>query len=156
VGLLTLQEPSMRAVARLILPLVVVATFASPARAQNRGTDTDKFLSRETALWGAVKNKEVGELRKVFGTDYVAVYDNGIYGRDDELGSIGKSTVRSIRLDDVSVRRVDEANVVVTYKAVVDGDYDGKSVTGTYNAMTLWHRKGNQWNVAAHTEVKAP
>ena len=146
----------MRLVTRLILPLLAVAAFTAPARAQARGSDNEKFLNRETALWGAVKNKELDELRKVFASSYVAVYDMGIVGRDDELASIGKSTLRNVRLDDVNVRRIDESNVVVTYKAVVDGDYDGKSMAGTYNTMTVWHRTGNRWDVVAHTEVKAP
>jgi hypothetical protein len=146
----------MRTLARLVVLFAAVAAVASPAAGQTRGTDTDKFLSRESALWGAVKNRQTDALRRVFADGYVAVYDQGVVGKSDELAGISQSTLRSVRLDDVKVHRLDDANVIVTYKAMVDGDHDGKSVAGTYNTMTLWHRRGNSWDVAAHSEVKAP
>jgi hypothetical protein len=145
----------MRIATRLILPLAALVISAAPAFAQATGDDQAKFTTRETALWGSVKNKETNALRNTFSSDYVATYDSGIVGRDDEIAGIEKATLNSVRLDDVKVRRVDNANVIVTSKATVDGSMDGKSMSGTYNSMTVWHRVGNMWKVAAHTEVKA-
>jgi ketosteroid isomerase-like protein len=146
----------MRLVSKLILPLAAVVSFAAPALAQRAADDETKFGNREAAVWEAVKNKQVDALRKVMSDDYVAVYDAGSVGRDDELKGISQMTLRSYRIDDLKVRRIDPSNVIVTYKAVVDGDMNGKSASGTYNAMSVWHRMGNRWNVAAHSEVKAP
>jgi len=102
-----------------------------------------------------VKNKEVESIRKVFQKDYVAVYDNGIVGLNDEIDGISKMTIRDYRLSDVKVRNLDPSTVIVTSKVVVDGDANGQSMSGTYNSMTVWQRSGNQWYVAAHTEIKA-
>jgi hypothetical protein len=145
----------MRLAFRLMLPLVALVVSSAPAFAQATGDDQAKFTTRETALWGSVKNKEMNALRNTFSGDYVATYDAGIVGRDDELSGIEKLAINSVRLDDVKVRRLDPANVIVTSKATVDGSMDGKSMSGTYNSMTVWHRVGNTWKVAAHTEVKA-
>jgi hypothetical protein len=145
----------MRLAFRLMLPLVALVVSSAPAFAQATGDDQAKFTTRETALWGSVKNKELNALRNTFSGDYVATYDSGIVGRDDELSGIEKLAINSVRLDDVKVRRLDPANVIVTSKATVDGSMDGKSMSGTYNSMTVWHRVGNTWKVAAHTEVKA-
>ena len=146
----------MRLVSKLILPLAAVVSFAAPALAQRAADDETKFGNREAAVWEAVKNKQVDAIKKVMTDDYVGVYDSGTYGRDDELKAISSQTLRSYRVDDLKVHRVDPANVIVTYKAVVDSDMNGKSTSGTYNAMSVWHRIGNRWNVSAHTEVKAP
>jgi ketosteroid isomerase-like protein len=145
----------MRLAYRLLLPLAVLVCSA-PAFAQATGDDQAKFTTRENAVWAAVKNKELSALKNVMSENYVATYDAGIVGRDDELSSIGKGQLNSARLDDVQVRRLDPSNVVVTGKAVVDGSMDGKSMSGTYNTMTVWHRNGNTWRVAAHSQVKAP
>jgi hypothetical protein len=145
----------MRIAYRLMLPLVVLVVSAAPAFAQARGDDQEKFTTRETALWASVKNKEMNALRNTFSNDYTATYDAGIVGRDAELSTIDKGSLTAVRLDDVKVHRLDPANVIVTGKATVDGMMDGKSITGTYNTMTVWHRLGNTWKVAAHTEVKA-
>jgi ketosteroid isomerase-like protein len=145
----------MRIAYRLMLPLAALVISAAPAFAQARGDDQEKFTTRETALWASVKNKELNAIRNTFSDDYTATYDAGIVGRDDEVAMIGKGTLTSVKLDDVKVHRLDPANVIVTSKATVDGSMDGKSISGTYNTMTVWHRVGNIWKVAAHTEVKA-
>jgi hypothetical protein len=146
----------MRIAFRLMLPVAALVFSATPAFAQLRGDDQEKFTTRETAVWTSVKNKEINALRNTFSPDYTATYSEGIVGRDDELSSIGKTTLNSVRLDDVKVYRLDPANVIVTSKAAVDGSMDGKSISGNYNTMTVWHRNGNTWKVAAHTEAKAP
>jgi ketosteroid isomerase-like protein len=145
----------MRPAYRLMLSLAALVVSAAPAFAQARGDDHAKFTTRETAVWTSVKNKEVSALRNVMSDDYVATYDAGIVGRDDELSSISKAQLTSARLDSIQVRRIDPANVIVTAKAVVDGTMDGKSMSGTYHTMTVWHRNGNNWKIAAHSEVKA-
>jgi hypothetical protein len=138
-----------------MLPLAALVFSAAPAFAQATGDDQAKFTTRETAVWASVKNKETNALRNTFSSDYVGTYDGGIMGRDDEISGIEKSTFTAVRLDDVKVRRLDPANVIVTGKATVDGSMDGKSMSGTYNTMTVWHRVGNTWKVAAHSQVKA-
>ena len=145
----------MRPLTRLILSVAVLAASAAPALAQSKGDDRTKFTDRENALWSSVANKRMDAIKSAFSDDYIATYDSGIIGRDDELKGIAKGNIKNVRLDDVQVHRLDPSNVIVTSKAVVDGDMEGKSISGTYNTMTVWHRSGNRWNVAAHTEVKA-
>ena len=147
----------MRRASWMCLPVVamVALTIPSAATAQARGDELTKFRNRETAVWESVKNKEVESIRKVFQKDYVAVYDNGIVGLNDEIDGISKMTIRDYRLSDVKVRNLDPSTVIVTSKVVVDGDANGQSMSGTYNSMTVWQRSGNQWYVAAHTEIKA-
>lgn len=147
----------MRRASWMCLPVVamVALTIPSAATAQAKGDELTKFRNRETAVWESVKNKEVESIRKVFQKDYVAVYDRGILGLSEEIDGISKLTIRDYRVTDVTVRNLDPSTVIVTSKVVVDGDANGQSMSGTYNAMTVWQRSGNQWYVAAHTEIKA-
>ena len=147
----------MRRASWMCLPVVamVALTIPSAATAQAKADELTKFRNRETAVWESVKNKEVESIRKVFQKDYVAVYDRGILGLSEEIDGISKLTIRDYRVTDVNVRNLDPSTVIVTSKVVVDGDANGQSMSGTYNAMTVWQRSGNQWYVAAHTEIKA-
>ena len=147
----------MRSASWLCLPVLamVALTIPSTATSQAKGDELTKFRNRETAVWESVKNKEIESIRKVFRKDYVAVYDNGIMGLNDEVDGISKATIRDYRVTDVVVHNLDPSTVLVTSKVVVDGESAGQSMSGTYNSMTVWQRSGNQWYVAAHTEIKA-
>jgi len=146
----------MRRIAWSFLPLAALIALAVPSRslAQSRDEIT-KFRNRESAVWESVKNKELDAIRKVFDKDYVAVYDYGIVSLPEELNGMSKVTLRDYKLTDLKLRHLDGTNVLVAYKVTVDGDMDGQSMSGSYNALTLWRRSGNQWYVAAHSEVKA-
>ena len=147
----------MRRASWLCFPVVAIVALILPsaASAQARGDELTRFRNRETAVWESVKNREVESIKKAFQKDYVAVYDAGIMGLAGEIDGISRLTLRDYRLTDVAIRNLDNLNVLVTYKVVVDGDMGGQSISGTYNNLTVWHRSGNQWYVAAHTEVKA-
>jgi hypothetical protein len=145
----------MRRASWLFLPIALVSLgFPSRAPAQSPG-DLAKFSIRESALWESVKTKDLDAMRKVFDKGYAAVYDSGILGLGEELDGVSKMTIRSYQLFDLAVRRVDSQNMLVTYKATLDADMGTQPLSGTYNNLTLWHRSGNQWYVAAHSEVKA-
>ena len=144
----------MRRASSLFLWAAVLVSLATPSRSFAQD-DLTKFRTRETAVWESVKLKELESIRKVFDQDYLAVYDNGINGLAQELDGMSKVTLRSYQLSDFRLHRVDPLNVAVAYTAVVDGEMAGQSLSGTYHALTMWHRRGNQWTVAAHSEVKA-
>ncbi len=146
----------MRRATWLFLPVAAALSFAVPDRALAQSKDDiTKFKNRETAVWESVKNKEVTAIRNVFDKDYTAVYEDGIAGIDEEIAGISKMTLRSYQLSDWRIHRLDDLNMIVAYKVVMDGDANGQALSGSYNALTVWHRRGNQWSVAAHSDVKA-
>lgn len=145
----------MRHSSTMVFTIAGLLSIAAPMRSLAQQGDDAKFRERESAVWESVKNKEVGSIRKVFSRNYVGVYDTGIATLNQEIEGMSKLTLRSYRLSDFTIRRLDGLNVLVAYRTVLDGDMGAESVSGTYNAATVWHRIGNQWTVAAHTQVKA-
>jgi len=138
----------------LCLPAVLVS-LAGPSRSALAQDDVSKFQNRETAIWESVKARQIDAIRKVTARDYVAVYDNGIVDRATELDMIAGVTLRSFSLANFAVRRPDGMTAIVTYKATVEGEAGGQSMSGTYNVLTVWRRSGNAWALQAHSEVKA-
>jgi len=146
----------MRRASCLFLAAAAMLSIAAPSRAIAQSKDDlTKFQNRETAVWESVKNKELASIRKVFDRNFVSVYDAGIFDLTEELDGMSKVMLRSYRLSDFKLHRIDSQNMIVSYKAVVDGEMSGQSISGNYNALTVWHRSGNRWSVSAHTEVKA-
>ena len=43
---------------------------------------------------------------------------------------------------------MDRMHVVTTYKVKIEGTYDGKDLSGTYNAGSVW--KKQEWEMAGH------
>jgi len=50
----------------------------------------------------------------------------------------------------------DEKDVVVaTYKVKLEGTYDGKDMSGVYNAGTVWKQENGKWMAIFHTNIKS-
>jgi len=49
----------------------------------------------------------------------------------------------------------DEPNVMLTtYIVKIEGTYDGKDMSGTYNAGSVWKQKKGAWMAIFHTNIK--
>ena len=49
----------------------------------------------------------------------------------------------------------DEKDVIVsTYTVKVEGTFDGKDASGTYNAGSVWKKEGKDWLAIFHTNIK--
>jgi ketosteroid isomerase-like protein len=55
----------------------------------------------------------------------------------------------------VNVAFPDRDTAVVTYKVATQGTEDGKDMSGTYNAASVWHKHADGRHTVFHTEVKA-
>ena len=50
----------------------------------------------------------------------------------------------------------DEKDVVVTtYTVKLEGTFDGKDVSGTYNAGSVWKMENGQWLAIFHSNAKS-
>ena len=73
-----------------------------------------------------------------------------------ELADMQKWDMKSFAISDYKVSSDGSDTVVTTYKVTIEGAYDGKDQTGTYNAASVWKKqKGKgQWQAIFHTNVK--
>ena len=64
---------------------------------------------------------------------------------------MGHEIVQDQRLQ----RHSDEPDVMVaTYKVTIEGTFDGKDASGTYNAGSVWKIENGKWLAIFHTNVK--
>jgi len=113
----------------------------------------DLMQEREKAAWQAFKDKKPDDFKKVVSPNLVAVYAEGMSDLQKELADMQKWEMKSFAISDYKVTSDGSDTVVTTYKVTIEGAYDGKDQTGTYNAASVWKKqKGKgEWQAIFHT-----
>jgi len=62
--------------------------------------------------------------------------------------------MKSFEFSDFEMFSYEKDVIVTTYKVKVEGTVDGKDMSGTYNAGSVWKLENGQWQAIFHTNVK--
>lgn len=115
--------------------------------------DKDEMMAKEKAAWQAFKEKNADEFKKVADHDMVGVYADGIANMTKEIEDMRKWDMKSFKISDYTAIS-DEPDVMVTsYKVTIEGTFDGKDASGTYNAGSVWKIENGKWLAIFHTNV---
>ena|SRR2546423_5556599 len=132
----------------------VIAFFATIAISQ-AAPDKNALMAKEQAAWQAFKDKKSDDFKKVVHADFRGVYAEGISDMQKELDDMKKWDMKSFTISDFNIVSVGADTVMSTYKVVVEGNYDGKDASGTYNAGSVWKQGKGMWMAIFHTNTKA-
>src|SRR5213082_4171164 len=116
--------------------------------------DKGALMAKEQAAWQAFKDKNPDGFKKVVHADFRGVYDEGISDLQKELDDMKKWDMKSFEISDYDMFSDEKDVVVATYKVKVEGTYEGKDMSGTYNAGTVWKQENGEWMAIFHTNVK--
>jgi hypothetical protein len=131
----------------------MIAMFATIAVSIAVPTN-DEIMAKENAAWQAFKDKKAADFKKVVDHDMVGVYADGISGMKKELADMKKWDMKSFKITDFKAIS-DEPDVMVTsYKVTIEGAYNGKDASGTYNAGSVWKMEKGAWLAIFHTNIK--
>jgi hypothetical protein len=132
-------------IAVAVLLAGVAVSFASPAK--------DAMMAKEKAAWQAFKDKKADDFKKLVDGDMVGVYAEGISDMKKEMEDMQKWDMKSFAISDYKAIS-DEKDVMVTsYTVTIEGTYDGKDASGTYNAGSVWKIENGKWLAIFHTNV---
>jgi hypothetical protein len=131
----------------------MVALLATVAISTAASTE-DMMQEKEKAAWQAFKDKKADDFKKLVSANVVAVYAEGMSDMQKELADMQKWDMKSFAISDYKVTSTGPDTYVTTYKVAVEGTYDGKDQTGTYNAASVWKKNKGQWQAIFHTNVK--
>jgi hypothetical protein len=141
------------------MALIAVAPICfgqmSPSKADKSATKDAVITDSEKAAWEAYKNKQADAFKKYLATDYCGVHADGIRDVDKEVANMEKSELRNYSLADMKVVFPSADVAVTTYKATLQGSSGGQDISGTYNAASVWIKKGGKWLVIFHTPAKS-
>jgi hypothetical protein len=130
--------------------IALLATIALATAATNE----DAMMEKEKAAWQAFKDKKPDDFKKLLSANLVAVYAEGMSDMQKELADMQKWEMKSFAISDYKVTSDRPNLVVTTYKVAVEGTYDGKDQSGTYNAASVWKKQKGEWQAIFHTNVK--
>jgi hypothetical protein len=117
--------------------------------------DKDMIMAKEKAAWQAFKDKNADDFKKVVDGDFFGVYAEGISDMKKEVADMQKWDMKSFTISDYNAISDEKDVIVTTYKVVVEGTYDGKDASGTFNAGSVWKMEKGKWLAIFHTNVKA-
>jgi hypothetical protein len=130
--------------------IALLATVAISIAATNE----DTMMEKEKAAWQAFKDKKPDDFKKLVSANLMAVYVEGVSDMQKELADMQKWDMKSFSISDYKVTSDGPGTVVATYKVAVEGTYDGKDQSGTYNAASVWKKQKGEWQAIFHTNVK--
>jgi hypothetical protein len=129
-----------------LLATIAVSNAAPPGKAA--------MEEKEKAAWQAFKDKNEAEFKKLVDKDIRCVYDTGASNMAKELDGMKKWDMKSFAISDYDIFSDEKDVIVSTYTVKVEGTFDGKDMSGTYNAGSVWKKEGNNWLAIFHTNIK--
>jgi len=136
------------------LTYAIIAFFATVAVSIAATPDKAAMEGKEKAAWQAFKDKNEAEFKKLVDKDIRAVYDTGVSNMQKELDAMKKWDMKSFEISDYDIFSDEKDVIVSTYTVKVEGTFDGKDVSGTYNAGSVWKKEGSNWLAIFHTNIK--
>jgi hypothetical protein len=124
----------------------IVLAVAAPSK--------DAMMEKEKGAWQAFKDKNEAEFKKLVDKDIRCVYDTGISNMQKELDAMKKWDMKSFAISDYDIFSDEKDVIVSTYTVKVEGTFDGKDMSGTYNAGSVWKKEGSNWLAIFHTNIK--
>ncbi len=117
--------------------------------------DKDAIMAKEKEAWQTFKDKNAEGFKKVVDKDIRAVYAEGISDMEKELSDMKKWDIKSFTISDFTAFSDEKDVIVTTYVVKIEGTFDGKDASGTYNAGSVWKQEKGAWMAIFHTNVKA-
>lgn len=131
-----------------------MAAFFATIAVSIAAPDKAAIEAKEKAAWQAFKDKKADDFKKVVDKDIRCVYTDGISNMQKELSDMQKWDMKSFDFSDFNMFSDEKDVVVVTYTVKVEGTIDGKDMSGTYNAGSVWKQENGKWMAIFHTNMK--
>jgi len=116
--------------------------------------DKAAIEAKENAAWQAFKDKKADDFKKVVDKDLRCVYAEGLSDMQKELADMQKWVMKSFAISDFTAFSGEPNVMLTTYIVKIEGTYDGKDMSGTYNAGSVWKQKKGAWMAIFHTNIK--
>ena len=116
--------------------------------------DKDAMMANEKAAWQAFKDKKADDFTKLVDKDFRGVYAEGISTLQTELDDMKKWDMKSFTISDFNAFSDEPDVMVTTYIVKIEGTYDGKDHSGTFNCGSVWKTEKGVWMAIFHTNAK--
>jgi hypothetical protein len=148
-----LTTKNKRKLMKKLICCTIIASFATIALAI-AAPNKEAIMAKEKAAWQAFKDKKADDFKKVVDKDFRGVYAEGVSNLQKELDDMKKWDMKSFAISDYDSFSDEPDVIVTTYTVKLEGTYEGKDMTGTYNCGTVWKTEKGAWMAIFHTNTK--
>src|SRR5438128_9754809 len=117
--------------------------------------DKAAIEAKEKEACETFKGQNAEGYKKVVDKDFRGAYAEGISDMAKELSDMKKWDMKSFTISDYTAFSDKKDVIVTTYVVKIEGTFDGKDASGTYNAGSVWKQEKGAWMAIFHTNVKA-
>src|SRR5438105_13151574 len=117
-------------------------------------TDKAAIEAKEKTAWQTFKDKDAAGFQKVVDKDFKGVYAEGLSDMAKELSDMKKWDMKSFTISEYTAFSDEKDVIVTTYTVKIEGTFEGKDASGTYNAGSVWKMENGAWMAIFHTNVK--
>src|SRR2546430_15673543 len=117
--------------------------------------DKAAIEAKEKTAWQTFKDKDAAGFQKVVDKDFKGVYAEGLSDMAKELSDMKKWDMKSFTISEYTAFSDEKDVIVTTYTVKIEGTFEGKDASGTYNAGSVWKMENGAWMAIFHTNVKA-
>ena len=134
-----------------MIALMITVSWVCLAAA--KPTD-EQLTSTVKMMWEAFKNKDTKTFDTWLTEDVVDISPMGAMDKAGIKKMMMDFTVAEYSLSDFTVTWINEDAVIVRYKALTKGSYQGKEMpSGTHLCTDIWVSQGDKWLGKFHQET---
>ena len=137
-----------------LLSYMMMALIATSAISFAAAPTEEQMMDKEKGAWQAFKDKNADAFKKFVSEEMVGVYDDGASDMTKELADMQKWDMKSFEISNFKQTAEGPNGVAVTYVVKIEGTYNGKDASGTFNAGSVWVKERGNWKAIFHTNVK--
>ena len=131
-----------------------MAAFFATIAVSTAAPDKAAMEAKEKAAWQAFKDKNADDFKKLVDKDFRGVYAEGISNMQKTLDDMQKWDMKSFTISDFESFSDEPDVIVTTYTVKVEGTFDGKDHSGTFNSGSVWKTEKGMWMAIFHTNSK--
>jgi hypothetical protein len=109
----------------------------------------------ESSLWEAWKNKDLKPFEVNLAADSVMIGDMGVGAKNEIAQAIKGCEIKSYKLSDWKMSKINTSAALLTYKAWQDGSCAGTTLPSTVWASSIWVKRKDVWVGVFHQETPA-
>jgi hypothetical protein len=113
------------------------------------------IIANEKAVWEAAKQNDMKRFNELVAGDARMIFSSGVVTRAEYIQAIGRRNITDYKLADFEVFMPAPNVVIITYKATIEGVFNGKRVEPfTVREASVWINRGGKWLAVLNQETQ--
>ena len=121
---------------------------------RSSASEIRKVMQLEEEVWKAAKERDARAFAKLVPADALMIFRSGVVTQPEYLATMQGRTLEENKIEDVRGFMPNSKTVILTYKTVRAGSYEGKPFpSAPVIESTTWVKRGKRWVAILNQET---